>query len=181
MICGILYVQIIDAHYGTAKHACPQYSAVAIGSESINAQGDTVVHFKATFNILDRYSKCYIEAGDSLNGSLHLTYVGDEENSRLRQILSLIPVDGNTVKICVDEIQQSKDARLKQITMDGKAVMEYTLDYTEPSNVVNVTYTLEQRRRHAYIHHINFTIGLDRLRQSQQVITNLETARIQNL
>ena len=161
MICGVFTIQIIDAQYGSPKHACPQYDAIAIGSQHDNGMN---VEFVAEFNVLNPYSRLYLDMDtDSISGAMHMSYEKDVR----KQIMTLIPIDKALIKEAIV-------ARAPSIT--GGAVMEYTPSFT--ANVLPVTYTLDYRWKRALIHRVHITVPIKLLQQTQRVISNLEQCRL---
>jgi hypothetical protein len=167
MICGVLNVQVIDAFYGTPKHGCPLYDAIAIGTERENG---SEVCFVAEFNIHNPYSKLYIEGGDhdTLSGSLIIN-TGSGESSSKKQIMTLIPIDTTHIKKALLE---------KRSDIIGSAVLEYTRDFNSRQNMVTVHYSLVYKNNRAFLQCIHFTLSMAQLQHTQRVITNLETARL---
>lgn len=177
MICGIVYMSIIDPKFGTEKHGVQVYDSVAIGtfnhsggrSEGGGDETDSEpsVDFVCEFNILNPFYKGIITSDDGLAG--HMTLKSNLEASLSQQILTFIPPSQAEIKRALEQKDQ----------IFGIGVLEFTANFSD--NPIQIRYEIDYKRGACLVKKIRFRIPISKLKESQKVIENMEKDRLNHL
>ena len=164
MICGHVYMNVIDQIYGTEKHGIPTYNAICIGEIDDN---NNFIDFVVEFNTSDPFYKGNIEYTDSISGYLSISV--DKDKRLRRHILTFIPPSKGEIKRALDDKDQ----------IIGQGVLEFTKNFND--NPVQIRYEIEYSKTKALVKKIRFKISLSKFKETNRVIENIEEDRINQL
>lgn len=192
MICGIVYMSIIDPKFGTEKHGVQVYDSVAIGTFNHSGRGgcggerglggrserglgegenegndEPSVDFVCEFNVLNPFYKGIITSDDGIAG--HMTLKSNLDTSLSQQILTFIPPSQTEIKRALDQKDQ----------IFGIGVLEFTANFSD--NPIQIRYEIDYKRGACLVKKIRFRIPISKLKESQKVIENMEKDRLNHL
>jgi len=164
MICGHVYMNIIDQVYGTEKHGIPTYNGICIGEVDVKKE---FIDFVVEYNTLDPFYKGNVEYTDSIAGYFSIS-VNKEKRLR-RHLLTFIPPSKQEIKRALNDKDQ----------IIGHGVLEFTKNFND--NPIQIRYEMEYSKTKALVKKIRFKIPVEKMKESHRVIENIEEDRINQL